>query len=128
MSAGSRSFEIEGIKFILVEGFRDLYRVLTQLEPNSRWDVLALDKYMTAEIVSFGKNVKVMMYAELETETMPSQLLEQKDVDVEVKDGKLILRSYVEYGLFGKTTVMAIISKINDFRKTLSSIMEVDQE
>ncbi|QOJ78583.1 hypothetical protein IG193_07445 [Infirmifilum lucidum] len=122
MSA-DRTFEIEGVKFTILEGFRDLHRVLSSQPPNARWDVLVLDRYMTAEIVSLGNRVRVALYAEVETEKTPESMPADQDIDFEVEPGKVKLRFLGDYTFQGRTTVIAIINRINKFREVLSRIL-----
>ncbi|MGC9107440.1 MAG: hypothetical protein ACP5IE_04540 [Infirmifilum sp.] len=123
MASETRSFEIEGIKFYILEGFQKLYRVLASLEKNPKWDVLALDQYMTVEIVSLGDKVRLAMYAEVDGKKLPPDIMQQEEVEIEVREEKIILKSFYEYPAMSKYTAMAIVKRINSFRQVLSSIL-----
>ncbi|PLJ77905.1 hypothetical protein [Infirmifilum sp. SLHALR2] len=119
----ARTFELDGVKFTLLEGFKDLYRVLAAQPVGERWDVLAVDEYMTAEVVSMGNVVRVALYAEVDTEKIPEQVPADQDIEVEAEPGKVKLRFLADYTFQGRTTALAIVNRVNKFRGVLSSIL-----
>lgn len=123
MASEVREIEVDGVKLILLEDFRSLYRILSAQPANSRWDVLAVDKYMTAEIVSLGNTVRLAMYAEVEAGKLPEQLPQDPDIMVEVEEDKIKLRFLDSYPFQGRTTLLAIVNKVNAFRRVLAQIL-----
>uniref|UniRef100_A0A7C1SN49 Uncharacterized protein n=1 Tax=Thermofilum pendens TaxID=2269 RepID=A0A7C1SN49_THEPE len=120
---GARTLVVDGVKLTLVEDFRELGRVLKAQEAGGRWDVLAVDQYMTAEISSFGGYILLALYAEVEADRVPEAAGEDPEVEVELSDGKLTLKYYARYEYAGGATLLAVVNRINKFRSLLSRVL-----
>lgn len=120
---GVRSTIQDGVKFTLIEDFRLLGQVLAAQEQGGRWDVLAVDRYMTAEITSFGSSIRLAMLAELDATRVPELAREDPEVEVEFENNKLKIRYYGTYEYTGRTALVAVVNRINVFRRLLSKVL-----
>ncbi len=119
----ARSFVRDGVRFTLVEDFRELGRVLGAQEPGGLWDVLAVDEHMTAEIASFGQRVVLAMLAELRANYVPEAVKQDSDIEVEFENDRLRLKYYGSYQYTGRSTLVAVVNRINAFRQLLSRVL-----
>uniref|UniRef100_A0A7C4B982 Uncharacterized protein n=1 Tax=Thermofilum pendens TaxID=2269 RepID=A0A7C4B982_THEPE len=119
----ARTLIVDGVRLILVEDFRELGRVLKAQEAGGRWDILAVDQYMTAEISSFGGYIILALYAEVEADRIPEAAKGDPEVEVELSDGKLTLKYYYRYEYIGSSTLIAVVNRINKFRGLLSRVL-----
>lgn len=120
---GVRSIVQDGVKFTLVEDFRLLGRVLAAQDQSGRWDVLAIDEYMTAEITCFGNRIHLAMLAELEANRVPPAANEDPDLEVEFENNKLRIKYHGTYENTGRSALAAIVNRINMFRRLLSKLL-----
>uniref|UniRef100_A0A7C3SLD2 Uncharacterized protein n=1 Tax=Thermofilum pendens TaxID=2269 RepID=A0A7C3SLD2_THEPE len=119
----ARTLVIDGVRLTLVEDFRELGRVLKAQENRGRWDILAVDQFMTAEISSFGGYIVLALYAEVNTDRLPEAIKEDPEVEAEFSDGKLTLKYYATYEYTGGATLIAIVNRINRFRSLLGRVL-----
>jgi hypothetical protein len=119
----ARTIVVDGVKLTLVEDFRELGRVLKAQEAGGRWDVLAVDQYMTAEISSFGGYIILALYAEIEADRIPEAAKGDPEVEVELGEGKLTLKYYARYEYTGGSALIAVVNRINKFRSLLSRVL-----
>ncbi|MEM2597235.1 MAG: hypothetical protein QXT50_01060 [Thermofilum sp.] len=120
---GVRSVVQEGVKFTLVEDFRLLGRVLAAQDQSGRWDVLAVDEYMTAEIACFGNQIHLAMLAELEASQVPPAAQEDPDLEVEFENNKLRIKYHGTYENSGRSALVAVVNRINMFRRLLGKLL-----
>lgn len=118
-----RSVVQDGVKLTLVEDFRILGRVLAEQETGGRWDVLAIDEYMTAEIACFGRQIQLAMLAELEASRVPETVREDPDIEVDFENNKLRLKYYSVYENTGRMAIAAVVNRINAFRRLLGRLL-----
>ena len=115
--------EAYGIRLMLLEGYRNLFRILSRQPIGGRWDLIAVDKYMITEILSQGKIIKVGIIAEVSIDFIPPELENNQEVEIEHNGEKLIIKSYTEYEALSNMVYYAIVTKINKFRAMLRNIL-----
>lgn len=115
--------EAYGVRLMLLEGYGDLFRVLSRQPIGGRWDLLVVDKYMITEILSLGKTIRVGMVAEVKTDLVPPELENDSEVEIEHDGEKLVIKSFAEYEALSSMVYYAIVTKINKFRVMLRNIL-----
>lgn len=112
----------------MLENFSEIPQALKTVPQGSRWDILAIDEFMTAEIVSTGKELLLGMYAEV-AGSLPQKLeIPDPEIQVEERDNKIYLRALVSYPVQGSLVYKAMIQKINTFRKFLGILLQTLQQ
>ncbi len=112
----------EEIESVVLEGFRDLYRVLLKMPLGGRWDVIAADKYSVVEIVSLGDRIRLGMVAELDW-PWPPPAVDAGDFRLTHDGRRLYLKGFFEYRPRDKGVYLRIASRINRFRVLLRDIL-----
>ena len=115
--------QIDGMNFILLEGYRDLFKILSRQPVGGLWDIIAVDKYMITEILSRGKVIELGMVAELKIRAFPQELAGNPEYEVEYVGDRLVIKSFSEYEAVSNMVYYAIATKINRFRAQLRSIL-----
>lgn len=120
--AGVRVIAEDGVEHVVLEGFRDLYKVLLKMPLGERWDVIAADKYSIVEIVSLGDRIRLGMVADIDW-PWPPPPVEAGDFELTQEAGKLYLKGFFEYRPRDKSVYLRIATRINKFRILLRDIL-----
>ncbi|GEM_PF-1863221 len=112
----------EDVESVVLEGFRDLYKVLLRMPLGGRWDVIAVDKYSIVEIVSLGDKIRLGMIADLEW-PWPPPSVDPGDFRLDYDGRRLYLKGFYEYRPRDRSVYLRIASRINKFRVLLRNIL-----
>ncbi|ABL77440.1 hypothetical protein [Thermofilum pendens] len=118
----------DGVRFSLLEDFKQLPAALQRQPRGERWDLLVVDEFMTAEIVSTGDALLLAMYAEVEAPAGPIPQPTDPDITLVPEGGTLKLKAFTRYPMQGTLIYHSIIKKINEFRRTLAALLAVSSK
>lgn len=125
VSGGVRAIG-EDVESVVLEGFRDLYKVLLKMPLGGRWDVIAADKYSIVEIVSLGDKIRLGMVADLDWPWSPPEI-DPGDFRLDYDGQRLYLKGFYEYRPKDRGVYLRIAARINKFRVLLREILAYAQ-
>ena len=115
---------IDGVTFVVLEDFSKIPLALKSMPQGGRWDILAIDEFMTAEVVYTGSELYLAMYAEIAGSLPKDLTIPDPDISVEERNDVICLRAWVKYPFQGIVIYKAMIQKINVFRRLLGELIQ----